>query len=418
MLTVFWMWDEAGWGCCENFSGPLLHDGVCRMGAPKMRLLLSATRVCMLPIQWVSTQIDVIGEWQLLGAFPPHCESLPFSDVSDFLPFSSRCCLLRGEGGVFDLPHSRVCRPFLHVCSRPNNILIVGSSDQSLLGHPPDCWDFRFPESFHRQYPPATEWFDSLSAPFCEPCSVDPSGFSVCHNSLKGVRIGEAANPGPGAHFVVVCNPTTFLSRVEEVKILGDTILVSETSATCDAQKSIRSQLSSSPFRVHWGAPAQVKNSNADARRANMRGCATGVACLTKFLSRSTRASDCPFDMVKAGRLMKCLVRWGNMCIQVIVVYGVVSQKGSWEANEELMRQICEMVIEYPGQSLIGGDFNLPPQHLDAFQGLARLGYRELFSYYSDTRGVDLPPTCNLSTRHDTLIIPPVLLPSLTSAEV
>ena len=192
--------------------------------------------------------------------------------------------------------------------------------------------------------------------------------------------------------------------------------MVSETSATCDAQKSIRSQLSSSPFRVHWGAPAQVKNSNADARRANVRGCATGVACLTKFLSRSTRASDCPFDMVKAGRLMKCLVRWGNMCIQVIVVYGVVSQKGSREA--ELMRQICEMVSEYPGQSLIGGDFNLPPQHLDAFQGLARLGYRELFSYYSDTRGVDLPPTCNFSTRHDTLIIPPVLLPSLTSAEV
>ena len=69
------------------------------------------------------------------------------------------------------------------------------------------------------------------------------------------------------------------------------------------------------------------------------------------------------------------------------------------EVNEELMRQICEMVIECPGQSLIGGDFNLPPQHLDAFQGLARLGYRELFSYYSDTRGVDLPPTCNLSTR-------------------
>ena len=148
-----------------------------------------------------------------------------------------------------------------------------------------------------------------------------------------------------------------------------------------------------------------------------MRGCATGVACLTKFLSRSTCALHCPFDMVKAGRLMKCLVRWGNMCIQVIVVYGVVSQKGSREANE-LMRQICEMVIEYPGQSLIGGDFNLPPQHLDAFQGLARLGYRELFSYYSDTRGVDLPPTCTLSTRYDTLIIPIGLLPSLTSAEV
>ena len=164
-------------------SGPFLHDGVCRMCTLKLRLCHSATRVCMLPIQWVSTQIDVIGEWQLLGSSLPHSGFLPLSDVSfhescltSRVVCHSGCCLHRGEGGVFfDLPHSCVCRPHLHVCGRPSRIMILGSSDQSLHGHPLDCWDSWFPESL-QQYPPATVFCESLFAPFCEPYSPVPCG--------------------------------------------------------------------------------------------------------------------------------------------------------------------------------------------------------------------------------------------------
>ena len=33
------------------------------------------------------------------------------------------------------------------------------------------------------------------------------------------------------------------------------------------------------------------------------------------FIGSEFKALDSPLDMVQAGRLMKCLVRWGNVCI-------------------------------------------------------------------------------------------------------
>ena len=86
------------------FSGPFLHDGVCRMCACGC---FCQPPGCVPP---------------RLGEIPPHCGSLPFRDVSVFAPLTSlvvchsRCCLHRGEGGYVLTCLTVACTNHFFIC--------------------------------------------------------------------------------------------------------------------------------------------------------------------------------------------------------------------------------------------------------------------------------------------------------------
>ena len=60
---------------------------------------------------------------------------------------------------------------------------------------------------------------------------------------------------------------------------------------------------------------------------------------------------------------------------------------------------------------MIAGDFNDPPQCLPAFSSFKEIGAVEASSYFKASRGVELPATCMGSTRNDTVIFHPSLVP-------
>ena len=83
-------------------------------------------------------------------------------------------------------------------------------------------------------------------------------------NALRGVCVGQAANPGPsGSDAAVyedvtlsVFNPTILYTHHDVIiEHPSDVQFLSETSTTIDAQKSVRSQMRGSGKRVVFGAP-------------------------------------------------------------------------------------------------------------------------------------------------------------------
>ena len=238
---------------------------------------------------------------------------------------------------------------------------------------------------------------------------------------LKGTRVGEAKNPGPEAHRyrLMITNPTHLYTRLDEVmSCKADTVCLAETASTSDAQISIRSQLSSTGFKAFWGAPAPVTVPHHAQGRANMRGGACGVAVISKSVCRPFAWQNEEPDLVKAARMMRCMVRMGPFTVQVVVVYGACSGAGKQQVNEQLLSDAWMWVKSYQGMSIVTGDFNTPPQGLQSFAPFQQAGFHEFFEYYELSRNVRLPPTCNGVTRNDTCIVPSRLLPYISVAEV
>ncbi len=67
---------------------------------------------------------------------------------------------------------------------------------------------------------------------------------------------------------------------------------------------------------------------------------------------------------------------------------------------------------------IIGGDFNIAPQKLPAFQAFKNIGTVEAFELFFHRFGYQLPPTCRGSTRHDTCLIHPILARHIVDMDV
>ena len=67
---------------------------------------------------------------------------------------------------------------------------------------------------------------------------------------------------------------------------------------------------------------------------------------------------------------------------------------------------------------LVMGDFNIDPFTLPAGEKFRQQGCREAFEWHLSLEGTSLPPTCRNSTRHDTMLLHPALLPLWVRAEV
>lgn len=137
------------------------------------------------------------------------------------------------------------------------------------------------------------------------------SGCSL-FNPLIGVRIGEAANPGPrqwdlhrgnGAsdgvdHLsvvkITVCNPSAIFGKTDEFRSLGgDLVFVSETSATATAQPLVKKSFRDLGYRTYFSKPVSSLKEDSVAR-PSLRGEALGVAILSKFCSRPLRYDHDP----------------------------------------------------------------------------------------------------------------------------
>ena len=256
----------------------------------------------------------------------------------------------------------------------------------------------------------------------------------------SGIRVGEASLPGPPRQCTLhsffcgsatptpesrraapsrkdecifaVVNPTSILHKVPLcLQTQADVFFLSETSAVHRTQQVTTREFQKYGFKAHWGSPVPSHQPAGASAQPGLRGFAAGVAVVSRVPSRASRPG-LPQDDVATCRLSEAFVRVGALEVRLLCIYGYTSARpDAREETEALLSRALHRVTQNAVPAIIAGDFNMPPGDLPSGQALLQLGYREVFSLASATTGRELPPTCKNSTRHDTALLHPSLVP-------
>ncbi|CAE7237381.1 unnamed protein product [Symbiodinium sp. CCMP2592] len=210
---------------------------------------------------------------------------------------------------------------------------------------------------------------------------------------------------------ISVVNPTSVLHKANLFcEIQADVLALSETSAVQQVQTITGRAMQQHGYRVHWGHPV-ASHCKGSAAAPNLRGLAAGVALAARLPSRCSRPG-LPADIAATCRIAEAFVRLGPLEVRFIIVYGhQAAMLDAKDHNESLLRAALDRATQNAMPCIIAGDFNLCPLDLPSGQCFARLGYQEIFQFHLKRTGVALPPTCKNSTRHDTALLHPSLVP-------
>ena len=263
---------------------------------------------------------------------------------------------------------------------------------------------------------------------------------------FAGVRVGEASNPGPQSKLTAffgpaeghstpddktpaasnkasvctfaVVNPTSILHKAQALREIGaDVLILAETSAVHRVQTVTTTAMRQLQYKCLWGCPVPC-HSRDSCPSGTLRGLAAGVALASRFPAHEARPpmSRAALDTC---RLMDGFVRLGTLQIRVIVIYGYpLSHSDARERTNDLLQQAFDRACESAVPCIVAGDFNTVPFDLPAGQAFEQLGYQEVFRLHQQRTGQALPPTCKGSTRHDTALLHPALVPLWTSSWV
>ena len=213
---------------------------------------------------------------------------------------------------------------------------------------------------------------------------------------LESCRVGEATNPGPiDWHFAVI-NPTAVSGKTPRLLQLGDTVAISETSATTSVQ-----------FAEH----PEARNSTV---HDGFRGKALGVGLLSRHPCRTSR-DDLPLAWDQTCRLLEAYVQIGAITIRIFVVYGFQRHDAR---TSLLLEMVWQRMAINSTPTIVAGDFNVPLSSLPSAKPFFDHGFQEAGSWHYRVSGAQLPPTCNGTTNNDTFLCDPKLLPFLRHVQV
>ena len=233
--------------------------------------------------------------------------------------------------------------------------------------------------------------------------------------------MGEASCPGPFGFvdfWFAVINPTTVLEKVIEITSLNaHVILVSETAATAQVQKSINPKLRGRGYSACWGCPVPDRF-HPSSGKPGLRGSALGTVTFTSLPCRNSISELAP-EVLASCRLSECFVRCGPLELRIWTAYGTPRcLPEAAQKNNILLSWIYECATSSMIPTLVGGDFNTMLSGLPAWRSFAAKGWCELGAFIKDTQGVELPPTCKSATRFDTFLVPPCLQQFVHQAQV
>ena len=194
----------------------------------------------------------------------------------------------------------------------------------------------------------------------------------------RGVRVGEAKNPGPEPPQrleLSTFNPTQLLGKEPEVCALGQGVYgACETSTTHMALKSMRPKFRKSGFFTVWSScvdPQRPKNSL-------LRGKASGTAIISSYPLRpfSDPPSKPSFD---AHRYCDAIIQLSaNTCLYFATMYGFVNNRCHIDplgSTNRLFTEIAERALNFQGPAAIVGDFNWDLHELAAWKTLCKAGW-------------------------------------------
>ena len=249
-------------------------------------------------------------------------------------------------------------------------------------------------------------------------CSATPPSKGPSTQATQYARVPSGSAATTDVFTVAVANPTSVTDKSHLLVGLGAQLLfLSETSAIAQAQETVGKDLRRLGFSTVWGKPVDPHVSPKTGL-PTLRGHAVGVAICSSLPLTQALLPLAP-DVHATQRVAEGMIRLGNVQVRVIAWYGFPSSHVEAKSrNDCLLRMILDRVALSRVPTLIGGDANTRVQDLPAWEHFRYLGYQEYFELHAHRFGEELPPTCRRATRHDTLLIPPLLQGMLVSGRV
>ena len=236
---------------------------------------------------------------------------------------------------------------------------------------------------------------------------------------LRGIRIGEADNPGPKnmttiehARFAAV-NPTSLLNKADSWNTLVQTygvhvIACAENSATEHVQTTMTPFFQKLGMKTIWSEPVpkhRQKPADRPKEGPALRGKAGGTSFHSKWPIRPGIGVLKNHEFAR-DRIVHAIIRIGTIHAQIVGIYGVTSSaKGHKEMNEKIFREALRVIDAISLPSILIGDFNVDVTTNIHFQPLLQKGFLPLQSLYQKLYGVSMPNTCKGATIPDTAIL-------------
>ena len=223
----------------------------------------------------------------------------------------------------------------------------------------------------------------------------------------------QAVDPPPSggsvAFRMAVINPTAVHGKEDAIAAMGaQLVFMSETSAVHEVQVRAQKAFKLKGFHSVWSSPVEPHLSKRTGE-ATLRGHALGVAVASTFPLHQS-PTPLPVEAYATQRLVEGMLRVGCVQFRIIAVYGFPScHSEAKQRNQQLFRMVLDRVALSRLPTVIGGDMNVCVRDLPVWEQFEHLGYREMFEFCATRFGSTLPPTCRNATRHDTLLIPPLL---------
>ena len=238
---------------------------------------------------------------------------------------------------------------------------------------------------------------------------------------LHGIRIGEAAHPGPCQYQdlrLCVLNPTAVFRKTPAFHRLNVHVLfLAETSATSTTQEIETRELRKHAFETHWGYPVQPCKSDYALPGTAKRGKAAGVAIASQLPTRRV-LPPVPVEWDKTCRYAETWIRMGSLQVLSIVIYAFVDGPDSVTKNAMLLAFACQRASLCNSCAIISGDFNKSLAHESTWANIQQLGFVDALQLARERWPHQVYPTCGGATWNDTLLVRGPLLASLHDAKV
>ena len=191
---------------------------------------------------------------------------------------------------------------------------------------------------------------------------------------FRGIRVGEAKNPGPDSWKLAVRNivsATTHLSEVTSSSI--DCQVWSETAANAVTLDRLRKTVRSRRAFLASSAPWEGSNRSAGLRggKAQSSGVLISARSHAKSLHEVWDAA-----VWKSARIADMLLQIGNIQVRVIGLYGFHSGiANALDLNETLYQAVFSNIVGSHLPTIVAGDLNLDIEQLGCWATARDHGY-------------------------------------------
>ena len=231
---------------------------------------------------------------------------------------------------------------------------------------------------------------------------------------FRGIRVGEAKNPGPDSWKLAVRNivsATTHLSEVTSSSI--DCQVWSETAANAVTLDRLRKTVRSRRAFLASSAPWEGSNRSAGLRggKAQSSGVLISARSHAKSLHEVWDAA-----VWKSARIADMLLQIGNIQVRVIGLYGFHSGiANALDLNETLYQAVFSNIVGSHLPTIVAGDLNLDIEQLGCWATARDHGYVDVGAKWASLSNSEPVPTYRGTSRLDYIICNPQAFRALSS---